>query len=127
IAEGVAWDFLAWTQDWKRLAATADAICFGSLAQRAQTSRSTICQFLTTARKDAVRVFDVNLRQAFFTEEIVATSMKIANIVKLNHEELPKIMELFGLEHQDQIASSKSSLALHDLSLTCVSRGSGGR
>src|SRR5882757_253775 len=77
IAEDVAWDFLEWTRDWKRLAATADAICFGSLAQRAQTSRSTICQFLTAARKDAVRIFDVNLRQAFFTAEILAKSMKI--------------------------------------------------
>jgi fructokinase len=126
IAEGVAWDFLEWTQDWKRLAATADAICFGSLAQRAQTSRSTICQFLTAARKDAVRVFDVNLRQAFFTAEILAKSMKNATIVKLNHEELPKIMRLFGLKHQDEIAASKSLLQLHDLSLICVTRGCGG-
>jgi len=123
IAQGVAWDFLEWTPDWQRRAAQADAICFGSLAQRASTSRATIRQFLGAARKEAVRVFDVNLRQAFFSEEVLTESMKVADIVKLNHEELPRIVQLFGLEHRDEIASADSLMELHHLKLICVTRG----
>jgi fructokinase len=123
IAEGVAWDFLEWTPHWQELAAQVDAICFGSLAQRALASRATIRQFLGAARKQAVRVFDVNLRQAFFSQEVLSGSMKAADIVKLNHEELPRIMQLFGLEHRDEIASADALMELHHLKLICVTRG----
>jgi len=123
IAEGVAWDFLEWTPDWQKLAAQADAICFGSLAQRAATSRATIRKFLGATQKGAVRVFDVNLRQAFFSQEVLVESMKVADIVKLNHEELPRIMQVFGLEHRDEIAAADSLMELHHLKLICVTRG----
>jgi len=123
IAEGVAWDFLEWTPHWQELAEQVDAICFGSLAQRALASRATIRQFLGAARKEAVRVFDVNLRQAFFSQEVLSDSMRIADIVKLNHEELPRIMQLFGLEHRDEIASADALMELHRLKLICVTRG----
>jgi fructokinase len=123
IAEGVAWDFLEWTAVWEKLSERADAICFGSLAQRADTSRVTIRQFLKASRKDAVRVFDVNLRQSFFSEEILAHSIKLADIVKLNHEEFPKITRLFGLSGRDEITSVKSLLDLHRVKLICLTRG----
>lgn len=123
IAEEVAWDFLEWTSAWATLAAEADAICFGSLAQRASVSRTTIRQFLGAARPQAVRVFDVNLRQSFFSSEVLSESMKRADIVKLNHEELPRIMELFGLENRDEIASADSLMEFHNLKLLCVTRG----
>src|SRR6266852_9802531 len=112
IAEGVAWDFLEWTPDWQKLAEQADATCFGSLAQRAATSRATIRKFLGATQKGAVRVFDVNLRQAFFSQEVLVESMKVADIVKLNHEELPRIMQVFGLEHRDEIASADSLMKI---------------
>jgi fructokinase len=123
IAESVAWDFLEWTSDWQALAAKADAICFGSLAQRSEVSRATIRRFLGAAEKKAVRVFDVNLRQAFFSKELLTESMKLADIVKLNHEELPRIMQLFGLDHRDEIASVDALMDLHRLKLICVTRG----
>ena len=123
IAQGVAWDFLECTAGWQSLAAQADAICFGSLAQRTPTGRRAIQEFLGAARPETVRIFDVNLRQAFFTKEILTESMKFADIVKLNHEELPRIMELFGLEHRDEIASADSLVELHHLKLVCVTRG----
>jgi fructokinase len=123
IAEGVAWDFLEWTPAWQHLAAQADAVCFGSLAQRAATTRATIRRFLEVIKKDAVRVFDVNLRQQFYSKEVLAESMKRADIVKLNHEELPRIMQLFGLQHRDDIASADSLVELHGLKLICVTRG----
>ena len=123
IAEGVAWDFLEWTPAWQQLAAQSDAICFGSLAQRAPASRATIRQFLGAANKGAVRIFDVNLRQAFHTKEILAESMQLADIVKLNHEELPRIMQMFGFPHRDEIASADSLVELHGMKLICVTRG----
>ena len=123
IAEGVAWDFMQWTSEWQALAADADAICFGSLAQRAAASQATICQFLERAGKKAVRVFDVNLRQTFFSAEVLTESMKRADIVKVNNEELPRIMQLFGLDHRDEIASADALVELHNLKLICVTRG----
>jgi fructokinase len=123
IAEGVAWDFLEWTPAWQHLAAQSDAICFGSLPQRAPTSRATVRQFLGAANKDAVRIFDVNLRQTFHSKEVLAESMKLADIVKLNHEELPRIMQMFDLPRRDEIASADSLLDLHGLKLICVTRG----
>ena len=123
IAEAVAWDFLDWTSAWQALASKADAICFGSLSQRAPASRATIRQFLGAAREGAVRAFDVNLRQAFFSKEVLTESMKVADIVKLNHKELPRIMQLFALDHRNEIASANSLMELHDLKLICVTRG----
>jgi len=123
IAENVAWDFLEWTADWQKLATEADAICFGSLAQRAVASRSTIRHFLEIVRKEAVRIFDVNLRQAFFSKEVLTESMRVADIVKLNHEELPRIMQLFGLEHRDEMTSATALMNLYQLKLVCVTRG----
>src|SRR5580692_1067210 len=72
ISESVAWDFLAWTPQWQKLAQQADAVCFGSLAQRSEQSHSTIRKFLHGMRPNAVRVFDVNLRQNFFTTQVLA-------------------------------------------------------
>jgi fructokinase len=126
IAEDVAWDFLEWNDAWKRLASEADAVCFGSLAQRCPTSRNTIRNFVRSTRPGAVRVFDVNLRQSFFTKETLTESMDLADVVKLNHEELPRIMDMLGLAHDDLCSSARRLLALHHLKLVCVTRGQGG-
>jgi len=126
ISESVAWDFLTWTPEWQNLAQQADAVCFGSLAQRSEQSRTTICRFLTALRKDAVRVFDVNLRQNFYTRQVLAESMKLATVVKLNHEELPKIMRSFELENRSEEDSARQLLSSHGLKLVCVTRGSAG-
>jgi fructokinase len=126
ISESVAWDFLDWTPHWQKLAQQADAVCFGSLAQRSARSRATIRKFVLASQRNAVRVFDVNLRQNFYSAQVLTESMKLATIVKLNHEELPKIMRLFELEHHREEDSARSLLSLYDLQLICVTRGSGG-
>jgi fructokinase len=126
IGEGVAWDFLHWTPAWEQLASEADAICFGSLAQRSAMSRATIRKFLRASRKEAVRVFDVNLRQAFYSKEVLAESMQAADIAKLNHEELPRLTELFGLPLRDEIAAADALAHLYHLKLICVTRGNRG-
>jgi fructokinase len=127
ISESVAWDFLDWTPQWQTLAQQADALCFGSLAQRSERSRATIGKFVLASQlRNAVRVFDVNLRQNFFRAQILAESMRLATIVKLNHEELPRIMRLFELEHHSDENSARHLLSLYDLKLVCVTRGHGG-
>jgi fructokinase len=126
IAQPAAWDFMEWTSAWQQLAQQADAVCFGSLAQRAPTSHATIREFVQATHRDAVKVFDVNLRQTFFSADLLADSMKLADIVKLNHDELPRIMGLFDLSHVDEMASARRLVALHNLKLVCVTRGDRG-
>jgi fructokinase len=126
ISESVAWDFIEWTPHLHRLAQQADAVCFGSLAQRSEQSRSTIREFVLASQPNSVRVFDVNLRQNFYTAQIIADSMELATVVKVNHEELPKIMLLFELEHHSEEDSARRLLSLHDLKLVCVTRGNSG-
>lgn len=128
ISGSVAWDFLDWTPQWQTVAPQADAVCFGSLAQRSDISRATIRKFVMASRPNAVRVFDVNLRQNFFSAEILAESMGLATIVKLNQEELPRIMRLLELEpHGDEHSARRLlSLSLHNPRLVCVTRGGGG-
>jgi fructokinase len=126
ISGSVAWDFLEWTPQWKTLAEQADAICFGSLAQRSIQSRSTIGNFLRAASPDVVRVFDANLRQNFYDVEVLSKSMELANIVKLNHEELQKTMALIGMSYENDENSAKQLIGAFNLKLICITRGSEG-
>lgn len=126
IAQPVAWDFLRWTLDWERLAQSADAVCFGSLAQRSETSRCTIGKFLTTTSAETVKVFDVNLRQSYYSRGILAESMKLADIVKFNEDELPKIMRLYEFPHKDERNSAHRLMKEFDLEIVCVTRGGNG-
>jgi fructokinase len=67
ITEFVAWDFLEWSHRWQELADQADAVCFSTLAQRSERSRSAMRSLLLATKPNAVRVCDINLRQHFFT------------------------------------------------------------
>jgi fructokinase len=132
IAQPAAWDFMEWTAQWRDLARETDAVCFGSLAQRSPQSRETIRNFLRATSQDAVRVFDVNLRGDFFSRELLEESMSLADIVKLNDEELPRIMELGGHSndhdagHGGEKSSAEKLLSLYDLEVVCVTRGNRG-
>lgn len=126
IAQGVAWDFLELTARWQRLAAEADVICFGSLAQRAPVSRATIRAFLAGSRRDSIRIFDVNLRQQFYTREVLAESLRLANVAKLNAEELPVVTRELGLDQVDEKASARALLRKFQLAAVCVTRGGHG-
>ena len=125
-AQPVAWDYLAWSPDWQRLAEIADAVCFGSLAQRSATSRETIRRFFEATRASTLKVFDVNLRQSFYSQEVLADSMKLADIVKLNDDELPKIMSLSRMPHRDELASARRLIDEYKLELVSITRGGRG-
>ena len=126
IKQPVAWDFLRWTEEWQALAEGADAVCFGSLAQRSEESRATIRRFVEATAPRTVRVFDVNLRQSYYSQEVLAESMRLADIVKLNDEELPKIMSLSGFAPSDEKVAAEFLIDAYDLKLVCVTRGGRG-
>jgi fructokinase len=126
IKKSVAWDFLEWTPEWTALAKRCDAVYFGSLAQRSPQSRETIQFFLQEAFKSAVCVFDVNLRQGYHAAELLSASMRIAHVVKLNHEELPVVTKLFGFESADEKSAAKWLQEKFSLRLVCVTRGARG-
>ena len=126
IAHPVAWDFLQWTPDWQRLAENVDAVCFGSLAQRSEESRATVRNFLRATPPGTVKVFDVNLRQSYYSAEVLEESMRLADIVKLNDDELPKIMSLAKFPHKDDVSSAQRLISTYDLKLLCLTRGGRG-
>jgi len=126
ITDMVAWDFLEWTPAWESLAQQADAICFGSLAQRSPASRETIHKFLGAARPGTARIFDVNLRQAFYSAKALSESLKFADIAKLNAEELPHVVELLGIPHHGEQPSAERLRFAYGLKLVCVTRGAQG-
>jgi fructokinase len=126
ITEEVAWDYLEWTAEWKALAEQSDAVCFGSLAQRSPQSRETIRRFLAAVRPEALIVFDVNLRTPFYSAQVIGESLQRANVVKLNDEELPLMMQLCGLGEGSEETGARRVLEAYDLQLVCLTRGARG-
>ena len=126
IREDVAWDYIQASDFARATVARADAICFGSLAQRNETSRTAIRSLVASARADALRIFDINLRQNFFSLEVIKTSLELANILKINDEELPVLTRYFGLNGgpEEQIAELARRFDLKLVALTCGARGS---
>jgi len=121
----VAWDYIRFDQNLRDLASRADAVCFGSLAQRSPVSRATIQAFLEAMSPEALRIFDVNLRQNFYSKEILETSLLHANIFKLSDEELPTLARFFDLNGQvlDQLQALRQ---IFDLRLVAYTRGGEG-
>ncbi len=101
-AEKSAWDQIRWTPALAELAPTFDAVCFGTLAQR-NGSGETIRTFLRHTREDALRVFDLNLRAPFYNREVVLETLQLANILKLNDEELPILAGFFDVKPEEVI------------------------
>lgn len=128
IVQGVAWDFLEWSPQWRSLAKSADAVCFGSLAQRCEKSRRTIYEFLETARSDKLRIFDVNLRQHFYSREIIEESLQRANVVKLNRDELLALRRIIALSNHrsDDESASRALMEKFELRIVCVTYGGEG-
>lgn len=127
IQQDVAWDYLEWTDDLRDLASKADVICFGSLAQRSDTSRETIQRFLRAARESCLRIFDVNLRQSFYNAIILKTGFALATVAKLNEVELPAVLQATGLPvTADEPTDAKVLLEHFGLRLVCVTRGNKG-
>lgn len=122
-----AWDHIPNTEQLKEIAANTKAACFGSLAQRSETSRNSIFAFLDAMPSDALRIFDINLRQKWYTEEVIKTSLQKANVLKINDDELLIIQRMFG--YIDITQENTCRLIMRDyqldmLILTCGDKGS---
>ena len=102
INERVAWDHLSPTANAIDLAEQADAICFGTLGQRSQQSRETIQAILSFAPEEAYRCFDINMRTPYYSKELIEESLYLANVLKINNDELLVIRNLFHLEGTDE-------------------------
>lgn len=127
IKQGVAWDNIPFTDDIKEIAVNAGAVCWGSLAQRSAVSRKSIYQFLDHTPADCLKIFDINLRQNFYTPEVITESLKRCNVLKINDEELITIGRLFGypgldIENKCWLILGKYNLDM--LVLTCGVNGS---
>ena len=125
IHENVAWDRLLVTEPALEALRAADAVCFGSLGQRGQPARSSIQRLVAATPAHALRVFDVNLRQDYFSRAVLEQSLVLANVLKLNDQELPVLAEIFGLDGstRDQIAALAE---MFDLRLVALTRGPAG-
>lgn len=129
ICEGVAWDNIPFTPTLANLASQAQAVCWGSLAQRNEVSRKTIFSFLDAMPSDEERlkVFDINLRQQFYTLEIIEASCRRANVLKINDEELVLVSEMLRLGAGSPEVLCRSLMERYGLSilvLTCGANGS---
>ena len=127
IKENVAWDNIPFNDDIRQIARNCRAVCFGSLAQRNVVSRETIHKFLDATPDDCVKIFDINLRQQFYTKEVIKESLLRCNILKINDEELVLIGRMFGypgldIENKCWLILGKYNLDM--LVLTCGTNGS---
>ena len=124
IMEDVAWDNIPFTPEMEALAARADAVCFGSLVQR-MASRDSVLRFLRATRPEALRVFDINLRQHYYSPEVVDASLKLSNILKINDEEIRIVAGMFGLEGDDT-AVCRALVDRYALRLVILTKGADG-
>lgn len=127
IKTNVAWDNIPFTPEIEAVAKQCSAVCFGSLAQRSDVSRKTIGQFLEATADDCLKIFDINLRGDFYTGEIISESMRRANILKINDEELVIVGKMFNipaLSMEDKCRHLLDTYELDLLVLTCGTQGS---
>ena len=121
-----AWDAIAMDAVLERLAGEAGAVVFGSLAQRDPRSRDAIQTFLRAVRPGCLKVFDVNLRRPFLLPQVILDSLELADVLKLNDEELPVLAELLGLQAEDETARLQAIRKLFNLYLVVYTRGAKG-
>ena len=127
IKEGVAWDNIPYTDEMAEIAKNARAVCFGSLAQRNRVSREDIRKFLADTPADCLKICDINLRQQFYSKEILEDSFRLCNILKINDEELVVVNRMFGYDGLDMRQTCEKMVqdyGLKMLVLTCGTNGS---
>lgn len=120
-----AWDYIELNDDIIQLAKECQGVCFGSLGQRAEVSRKSIYKFLEATSDKCIRVFDINIRENYYSKQIVEDSLSYANVLKLNDEELPLIITMFNLPTNED-AALKLLKANYNLDLIIVTKGADG-
>lgn len=126
IADDTAWDHLSRSDALDSLARRCDAVCFGTLAQRSSRSRDTIRQFVKATPPSALRMFDVNLRRQFYDAAVIDQSLRLANALKLNEEELPIVARLGGVTESKPRDAMRALMNIYSLRLVALTRGPDG-
>ncbi|GAB4151524.1 MAG: carbohydrate kinase [Planctomycetaceae bacterium] len=126
IHENVAWDALAFTEPVRHLMHNARAVCFGTLAQRSPTSHETVQRCLTECDEGCLKLFDVNLRENWFTAEIIEASLQHANVLKLNSEEVQTLSHMFEIRHINEAEFCTKIAERFGISRVCVTRAERG-
>ena len=127
IRRDVAWDFIPMTRELRDMASACRCICFGSLAQRSEVSRATIRAVVDAMPQEALKVFDINLRQSYYGKQVVEDSLERCHILKINDEETHAVARLFNMETDDerQICTClMRQYGLRAVILTCGTDGS---
>ena len=126
IHEDVAWDHLGVTPELLALASRVDCVCYGTLAQRGERSRKSIGEFLRATRADCLRVFDINLRQSFFSAGLIEDLLGVSGVMKLNDAELPVVGRLLRLgdEEEEIVKGLFGRFGLNAVALTRGAEGS---
>jgi len=125
ITENVAWDMIPFTPALEEMAKETEAVCFGTLAQRSEISRNTIMKFISCMPADSLKVYDINLRQNYYSEEIISRSLEVSDILKINDEELETVSALFGLEGS-QTERCRALIERFSLKLVILTKGEKG-
>lgn len=126
ITGDVAWDHMRYTDDWREAGKNADAVCFGTLAQRSEESRAAMHAFLHELPEDCLVVYDVNVRQFFYTPEIIRTSLDRADVCKLNEQELPTVASVLRIPVTTAAETAQRLREQFDLRCVAVTRGKRG-
>eukprot|EP00994_Dinema_validum_P009631 NODE_969_length_1196_cov_72.392328_g731_i0.p1 GENE.NODE_969_length_1196_cov_72.392328_g731_i0~~NODE_969_length_1196_cov_72.392328_g731_i0.p1 ORF type:complete len:284 (+),score=49.47 NODE_969_length_1196_cov_72.392328_g731_i0:115-966(+) len=126
IHENVAWDHLPFSPELQRLAGEAAALCFGTLCQRNPESRATVHRFLAATRASCIKIFDINIRQHYWSEEVIDLSLKACTVLKVSDEELPLLAKIYGLSGDDNAQMSEicKQFDISMVVLTCGPKGS---
>ena len=121
-----AWDYLEPGPRLSELAQQADAVCFGTLGQRHPRAMETILSFIGLMRPSALRLFDVNLRHAFFSADMLVKSLELSSVVKFNSGELSMAAGMLGLDASDEEELSRRLIAQYGLELVAITRSEKG-
>jgi fructokinase len=127
IHERVAWDYLRMDSlGIEQFAASCDAVSYGTLAQRSPVSRAAIRRFIGITQKTCLRVFDINLRQRFFSADLIDSLLRVSTVLKLNDAELPVVCDLLGISGSESKKTGElvSRYNLNYLALTRGAQGS---
>lgn len=126
IYENVAWDNIPFTARTENLAKTTQTVSFGSLAQRNKVSRDTIKKFIQAMPEDSLKIFDINLRQHFYTKEIIHDSLQLSNVLKINDEEVLMVAELYNMKDDNEQDICVKLLKDYNLNVVILTKGEEG-
>ena len=127
IHSNVAWDKIEATTSATQFVHSVDAVCFGSLAARNQTTLRTIQTLVSQTKPSALRVLDLNLRDPFVDHQVIESMLRLTNVLKLNDEELTRIVAMFDVPGNTMKQHADWFIDHYDLKmliLTCGSHGS---